>query len=264
MAIVITGAAGNLGRKITQHLSERGCDLVLLDQRGDPGTGILETDLSTYDTRWARYMRDADAVIHLAGAAWPFRDWPALEQANIDAVVNVLAASTVGRTRRFVYASSLLTMEGYRDVEGPIRPDMPARPASFYAITKLVGERLCLAASQLSGLDVLCLRLGMTRPGPNLPSPRLGLWEQQRWLGNLDVCRAIEFAALHPHQGWAVLFVTSNNAGMRWSLSETRSAIGYEPVENSTPTKASLPIRAVRSIVKQLRSIRSRASGEPG
>jgi uronate dehydrogenase len=264
MAIVITGAAGNLGRKITQHLSARGCDLILLDQRGDPGSEILETDLSTYDPGWVRHMQNADAVIHLAGAAWPFRDWLALQRANIDALVNVLGASTAGRVRRFVYASSLLTMEGYRDLEGQIRPDMPPRPASFYAVTKLMGERLSLAASQRDGLNVICLRLGIARPGANLPSKRVGLWEQQKWLGNADACRAIESAVFHPHKGWVVVFATSNNSGMRWSLAETRSAIGYEPTESSTPVMPPLRSRTAGSVKKQLRRLYARVSGEAG
>jgi uronate dehydrogenase len=261
MAIVITGAAGNLGRKITRHLSARGCDLVLFDQRGDPEDGILETDLSTYDAGWAHHMQNAEAVIHLAGAAWPFRDWVALQRGNIDAIVNVLRASIAGRVRRFVFASSLLTMEGYRDGEGQIRPDMPARPMSFYAVTKLMGERLTYAASQRDGLDVICLRLGIARPGANLPSKRVGLWEQQKWLGNTDACRAIESAVFHPHQGWTVVFATSYNAGMRWSLAESRTAIGYEPTESSTPVMPPLRSRTIGSLKTQLRRICARMSG---
>ena len=185
-------------------------------------------------------------------------------RANVDAVLNVLRASIAGGVQRFVFASSLLTMEGYRDSEGQIRPDMPARPTSFYAVTKLIGERLTFAASQRDGMNVICLRLGIARPGANLPSKRVGLWEQQKWLGNADACRAIKFAAFHPHQGWAVLFATSNNTGMRWSLVETRSAIGYEPTESSTPMMPSLRSRTVGSVKKQLRRICAHLSGGAG
>jgi len=140
---------------------------------------------------------------------------------------------------------------------------MPPRPTSFYAVTKLIGERLTVAASR-NGLDVICLRLGITRPGANLPSKRVGLWEQQKWLGNVDACRAIESAVFHPHKGWAVVFATSNNSGMRWGLAETRSAIGYEPSESSTPVTPSLRNRAIVSVKKHLRGLCARVSGEAG
>ena len=151
-----------------------------------------------------------------------------------------------------------------RDGEGQIRPDMPPRPMSFYAVTKLMGERMTYAASQREGLDVICLRLGIARPGANLPSKRVGLWEQQKWLGNTDACRAIEAAVFHPHKGWAAVFATSNNTGMRWSLEESRAAIGYEPTESSTPVPPSFRSRTVGSVKKHLRRICARMSGEAG
>lgn len=263
VAVLVTGAAGNLGKKVALHFSQLGCDLVLLDRDPRGSSDIREADLSAFDESWTGRFRAADIVIHLAGAAWPYRDWPALQQANVDALVNVLDASVAGGVRRFVFASSLLTMEGYRDTDGPIRPDMPPRPASFYAATKLVGERLCINASLRHRLDVICLRLGITRPGANLPSRRVGLWEQQKWLSNADLCRAIELAAFAPGKGYAVAFVTSNNSGMRWSLDETRAAIGYEPREYSTPVIPPLRNRIIVSAKRHLRRLCAWVSGPP-
>ena len=131
VAVLITGAAGNLGTKVAQHFAQLGCELTLVDRDGGKRPDIFEADLSIFDEDWARHFRASDIVVHLAGAAWPYRDWLALQRANIDALVNVLQASAAGAVRRLVFASSLLTMEGYRDTDGPIHPDMPPRPTSF-------------------------------------------------------------------------------------------------------------------------------------
>ena len=261
VAILITGAAGNLGRKVAQHFARLGHDLIIIDRDRRDCSDVVEADLAVFDESWATRFRAAEIVVHLAGAAWPYRDWLALQRANIDVLANVLDASVAAGVRRFVFASSLLTMEGYRDTVGPIRPDMAPRPESFYAVTKLVGERLCLNASRRHGLDVVCLRLGITRPGDNLPSQRVGLWEQQKWLANPDVCRAIELAAFSAIRGSSVAFVASGNAGMRWSLDETRAAIGYEPGERSTPVIPSLRHRMMLSAKRRLRRLCSQASG---
>lgn len=263
VAVLVTGAAGGLGKKVALHFSQIGCDLILLDRDPRGSSDITEADLSVFDESWTGRFRGADIVVHLAGAAWPYRDWPALQRANVDALANVLDASMAGGVRRFVFASSLLTMEGYRDTDGPIRPDMPPCPMSFYAVTKLVGERLCLNASERHGLDVVCLRLGITRPGANLPSQRVGVWEQQKWLSNTDLCRAIELAAFAPRKGYVVVFVTSSNSGMRWSLDETRAAIGYEPQEYSTPVNPLLRNRIIVSAKRRLRRLCARVSGQP-
>ena len=59
--IVITGAAGNLGRKIASHLESRDdYDLTLLDidPGGDPE--IVSADLSRSDDSWEQHFEGVD------------------------------------------------------------------------------------------------------------------------------------------------------------------------------------------------------------
>jgi uronate dehydrogenase len=216
--------------------------------------GIFPADLSRYTGDWVEKITGATAVIHLAGASWPYSNWPSLQSGNIDALLNVLEASLAGGIPRFIFASSLLTMEGYKHTGGMIHPHMPARPLSSYAVCKLAGERMCYSYSARHGLDVACLRLGITRRGENPPTNRVGLWEQSRWLGNDDVCSAMELALRKPprHDPYTV-FVVSNNAGMRWSLDEARNQLGYIPQESSTPSPPPLytRVRAYAAAAKQ-------------
>jgi nucleoside-diphosphate-sugar epimerase len=237
--IIVTGAAGNLGRKICQHLAVSGwnIDPIVIE----PADHVFRADLASYTEDWVDRFKGASAVIHLAGAAWPYNDWSSLQSGNIDALMNVLEASVVGGVPRFIFASSLLTMDGYKNTAGIIRPNMPATPRSHYADCKLVGERLCHNFWTRHGLDVGCLRLGITRRGANEPNVRVGLWEQSRWLANSDVCRALELSLRKPAgRGYYVVFVVSKNRGMRWSLEEAAAELGYAPQEESVPSAPAL------------------------
>jgi nucleoside-diphosphate-sugar epimerase len=126
--VIVTGAAGNLGSKIAKHLSQSQWRLELLDNKASEQ--VICADLSRYTEDWVKRFSGAAAVIHLAGASWPYDDWSLLQSGNIDALVNVLEASVANGVSRFVFASSLLTMDGYKNARGIIRPQMPARPLS--------------------------------------------------------------------------------------------------------------------------------------
>ncbi|MGL4422276.1 MAG: NAD-dependent epimerase/dehydratase family protein, partial [Gemmataceae bacterium] len=90
--VLITGASGTLGRKLTDHLRHTGCErLVLLDRCGGPG-GIA-ADLSEWDDDWASSFSEVDAVVHFAGNPVAYHDWPDLVGPNIDAMLNVYEAA---------------------------------------------------------------------------------------------------------------------------------------------------------------------------
>ena len=95
--VVITGAAGNLGSKLRRHLQNReDLELVLLDLRGDPGSGIVEADLAEPDPRWVGLFRPGDVVVHLAAEASPREErWQRLQARNVDAMLNVAPCSRI-------------------------------------------------------------------------------------------------------------------------------------------------------------------------
>jgi len=195
--------------------------------------------------------------VHLAGDSWPYRHWPSLQSRNIDALLNVLEACVAGAVKRFVFPSSLLTMDGHQDGEGPLDVSVEAWPLSYYAVTKLVGESLCRSFSERHGLTTVCLRLGMTRRGEN-PPMRGTEWEQQRWLGNTDMCRAMEMAVTADIAGHVVVPVVSANQGMRWRLDETTRILGYVPQECSQPRPLPLKARVKAWGKKQTRLVFAR------
>ncbi len=233
--IVITGAAGNLGRKVAGHLeSQDGYDIILLDidPRGDPG--IISADLSRSDDSWEQHFEGVHTVVHLAADPRPHAPWESLEKLNVDLAINVYSAAIAKGAKRLIFASSNAAMGGYRDEKGPITHDLPTWPVNNYGVTKVVGERIGKLYSKRYGLSVICLRIGAVGKGKNNPNPT-SLWWQSMWLSNRDLCQAVEKAFNVGDVPFAVLNLMSNNAGMRWDLTETRRVLGYEPKDGHIP-----------------------------
>src|SRR5271165_1300260 len=90
--IVITGAAGNLGRKLRTHFSSCSWNLRLLDRSARLGLDMTIADLSRYCGSWATAFSGADAVIHLAAEGWRATQHSAWRN-NVVATENVLRAA---------------------------------------------------------------------------------------------------------------------------------------------------------------------------
>jgi hypothetical protein len=229
--VVITGAAGNIGRKLRTHFTTLGWTVRALDLTAGPATE--GADLLA-DGAWTAAFSGADAVIHLAAHATQFCSWAAAQD-NMDMTANVLRAARQRGARRIVFASSNWVMAGYRFAAGPITTDLPPHPVNPYGASKLAGERMGRdAASQ--GVEFLALRIGYNQEPPNVPGPHMdmGRWGQQMWLSDRDLCQACERAVLAEGIGFAVLNLMSDNPGMRWDIAATKQAIGYRPVDGWT------------------------------
>jgi uronate dehydrogenase len=255
--ILITGASGNLGSKLSRHLSGGGTDLSLsplrlldIDPRGNPA--VIQADLSQWDPAWVDRFRGVDAVVHLAADPLAHQTWPKLIGANIDGLINVFLASVQGGVKRIVFASSNHVMGGYKD--DPERPRLttepPPRPGTHYVVegqhrdstpygsAKLFGERLGKCFAEAYGLSVIAVRIGWVRPGENRPQdipPERGPWFKQMWLSNPDFCQLMTKCILVDLSiRFAVINGMSANAGMPWDIEATRKLIGYEPQDDVT------------------------------
>lgn len=227
--VLVTGAAGNIGRRLCPHLAGQGFELVLLDlePRGDPA--VVRADLARYDEAWVRCLRGVDTVVHLAAQGNQASPWAALEGPNIDATINVYEAAVAEGCRRVVFASSNAAAAGYRGLGIPITPALPAWPVNAYGMTKVVGERLGRSHAVRHGLSVICLRIGAVRSGDNRPDGWSDPWLQQMWLSTGDLCQVVERAILVEGVGFAVLNAMSANPGMAWDLEDTRRVLGFQP-----------------------------------
>jgi uronate dehydrogenase len=236
--VLITGAAGNIGAKITAHFRATGAyELRLLDLRA--GDGIVAADLGVWDGKWPGLFAGVDTVIHLAGDPRGTASWAEVMHANVHGTQHVLRAARDAKVRRVVFASTNQTMLGYRFREevASVTTDLPPMPLSPYGFSKLFGEQLGHAFAEETGISFLALRIGYFQPGANVPGPqmKIGVWGQSMWLSNRDMNHAMERAIEAVNVGFAVVNLTSDNPGMRWDIAHTRRTIGYDPQDGHAP-----------------------------
>ena len=229
--LVITGAAGTLGRKLRAHLQTRDdYRLRLLDRAG--GDGVTSADLSRYDEAWAATFDGAEAVVHLVGLPAGERAWPDMTPVYLDALLNVYAAAARHGVRRVVFASSVWTMASHRFDDGPITADPLADPGDHrYGAAKLFGERVGQAFSDAFGVSTVALRIGGCREGDNafcLRTPKPD-WNQACWLSDRDFCDGVVRAIEAETPGFVVVNLISANQGSRWTLDESARDIGFSP-----------------------------------
>jgi NAD+ dependent glucose-6-phosphate dehydrogenase len=234
--ILITGAAGNIGGKITEHFRQTTDHVLRLLDR-TPGDGIVAADFGLWDGAWSKHFAGVDTVIHLAGNPHGSAGWAGVKRDNIAATQHVLRAAREAEVHRVIFASTNQVMLGYRFATGLVTTDMPPAPLSPYGISKFACEEIGRGFTEETGIDFLALRIGYFQARENLPGAHMaiGEWGQSMWLSNRDMNQAMAKAIAAPPFGFAVVNLMSNNAGMRWDLEHTRKIIGYVPLDSATP-----------------------------
>jgi nucleoside-diphosphate-sugar epimerase len=259
--IVITGAAGNLGRKLFEHLKAKDeYELVAIDLTTVDDPAFVRADVAQYDSSWVQHLSGAHAVVHLAAVTNHEASWDAIEAPNVDAALNIFEAAVAGTARRVVFASSVHTMAGYKDRRDMITSDLAAKPDGLYAASKLLGERAGRSYALRHGLSVICLRIGVVAPDSNQLERQHGAWQLGIWLSNRDWCQGAEKAIEADDVDFAILNLTSGIEGSRWDLTATRQILGYEPTDGVAPMPTSLANRIRSGVARWKRQILDRAS----
>jgi NAD+ dependent glucose-6-phosphate dehydrogenase len=230
--VLVTGATGSIGTKVRKHFADRDIRLRLLCLNPSRDPEVMTADLSHYDETWARQFENVDAVIHLAGDPYATASWASVQRLNIDLTLNVFRAAHDHLAKRIVFASSNWVMTGYRFGSERLTTELEPRPINPYGCGKLLCERAGRQLMQQTGISFIALRIGCCQHTPgNNPGPQIehGLWGQQMWLSDRDLCQGMERAALAEDVPYAVLNLMSDNPGMRWDIEQTRRVIGYAP-----------------------------------
>lgn len=225
--VVVTGAAGEIGTAIRPFLAAqfptvRLVDVIpIADQRSNEECVVGDLhDSSVRDEA----LRGADALIHLAGIKSD-ASWEALQHANaelVDAICSTAAASGV---QRIALASTLHVMGLYRRVER-ILPEMPARPDSAYATSKLTMESIGRWHALRTGARVCSVRIGDYKAERKHSEPCA-------WIGGQDLARLFEHVLYHPRANVSVVHGVAPHGGddcgqrrLRWRHGFTFSEQG--------------------------------------
>ena len=159
MRVLVTGAAGFIGRHVCKLLKERGHAVVALDLR-EPGEHV-DMWISKDITQPLAPSVDVDAVIHLAAMANPRecdRSPGRAHLVNVHGTWNVLEMARKSGAHKFVFSSSA-HVYGIPPLSLPTGEDAPLQPQSTYIVTKILGEELCKLYWRTYRLSYAVLRL---------------------------------------------------------------------------------------------------------
>lgn len=207
--ILITGAAGRIGRVATAHLAGLGAAVTAMSLDGDAVEGADRVVAG--DTRSpndvARALADVDAVVHLAALA--HRDIaPAYDvySTNVVSTFAVLTQAAERGIRRAVVAGSINRYGLPQGVDPaalpaylPLDTDIPADVSDWYSLSKLNDENTSRMVWRRWGMDVVTLRLPHTNTRDVLErmsaqladDPRPALTEGWSYLDVRDAAAAI-------------------------------------------------------------------------
>ena len=181
--IIVTGAAGRLGRAVVQLLLERGDDVLgtdLVPCENSP-TPFVQADLCDL-AAVQKFMRGADAVVHLGAIPGPRKPAPdaghteaqstalipadpfVIFENNVRSTYNILLSAMEQKLRRVVFSSSAFAMGWAHDPRAflplylPLDEEHPLMPFEAYGLSKQVGECIAGMVARSSSTSVVSLR----------------------------------------------------------------------------------------------------------
>ncbi len=231
--LLVTGPGGRVGRHILLGLREQFA-LRLLDAQLLPFGLVDDDEFVRADIGDLEAVRracvGADAVLHLAAISDEADFHSRLLPANLEGVYNVFEAARLAGVRKVVFTSTGQTVLGYAKGEW-VTPEMPARPSTVYACTKLFGESLARYYAEVHGLSMIVIRLCWFQPydSPLLRSES-PIWRE--WCSPRDLTRLL-LKSLGTELGFGVFFGVSNNTGRFWDVSNAERLLGIQPVDDA-------------------------------
>ena len=235
--LLLTGAAGGLGRELRTRLSPH-CDVLRLSDLADLGEAAAGEELVPARLEDAAavlaLLADVDAVVHLGGVSTE-QPWAPILQANIIGVYNLYEAARKQGVKRVVFASSNHVTGYYRQDE-VIDTRAPVRPDGLYGVSKAFGENLSRFYFDRHGIETVCVRIGSCFPEPR---DRRML---ATWLSYDDLERLVLACLTAPLAGHTVLFGMSDNTTSWWD-NRHAAPIGYRPQDSSEPFRAAAQAR---------------------
>lgn len=238
MRVLVTGAAGSIGRVLLPGLAAQGHDVVALDLVAGPADH--EGPWHVVDCTDPAAVEDVftagplDGVVHLAGIP---------DEATLEASLSSHALTTAALleamlrhdVRRMVYASSNHAVGNTPRVDRLTTGTRP-RPDTFYGVGKVTAEALLSLYTDRFGLDTVSCRIGSFLERPETVR---GL---STWLSHDDCVRMVGAALTAPSPGYAVIYGISRNTRAWWDLAPGR-ALGYEPRDDAEDWAAQVEAR---------------------
>jgi nucleoside-diphosphate-sugar epimerase len=243
--VLVTGAAGSIGQILRAGLSDQ-YEVYGLDVTR--GKTVDRVANSTKPRQLAREFEGVTAVVDLAADSSAFASWDSVRNNNIPATLNALEAARQAGVARVVYASSNHVVGMYEkdepyasvvagryaglDPDGlpRIGSDAPIRPDGAYGVGKALGEAAGRYYAEAHGLSVLCLRIGTVNRADRPENAR----HFATLLTHRDLLQLVRCCLdAPPSVSWGIYYGVSANTWRIWDIDEARSAVGYEPEDDT-------------------------------
>jgi uronate dehydrogenase len=232
--ILITGPGGRVGTEIVPLLREHFA-LRLLDAaplKSIPLTG--DDEFVQADVRDLGAIREAcdgvRATVHLAAISDEDDFHTRLLPVNLEGTYNVFEAARQAGLKKVIFTSTGQTVLYYPQGEH-VNPEMPARPWTVYACTKLFGEALARLYSDRHGMSMIVIRLCWFQAYDSEPLRRMPD-KQHEWCSPRDLTQLL-VKCIRADVPFGVFFGVSNNTGRCYDISNAQKLVGYEPQDNA-------------------------------
>lgn len=165
--VLITGAAGNLGGLLANHLKDTDLNLHLMIHNKDADSSLKEksnikifrADLSDKNSL-DEPLKGADVIVHFAGILFKSNPEKFLPVTNTLYFSNLLDKAIGHKVKRIILVS-FPHVEGETTPENPSTERLDGNPSSVHARTRLEEEKLLFSREKEGRYEAVSLRVGM-------------------------------------------------------------------------------------------------------
>ena len=197
MNVLITGAAGNLGSLLSQHLLDSPHHLRLMTHHkalspgiaNHPNVTVYQADLGQVESL-TPICEGADCIVHFAGRLFAPQPEHFLPETNVTYVKNLVSVAQACKVGKFILIS-FPHVEGESTPENPAGERLDGTPQSVHARTRLQAEQHLFASCRENEMVPVALRAGMIYAkgvlmidaAHRLMKRRLlGVWREPTWI----------------------------------------------------------------------------------
>jgi len=228
--VLVTGAAGAVGRPVCRALLDAGHEVIALDRV----VTVHATRHVVGNVADPHLMLEAsqgvDAIVHLAAEPndAPFAE---LLEPNVVGLYCAFNAARVNHVPRVVLASTIQVL-GYRGQAKRPASVEDCSPSNHYALTKVWAETMGEMYSRQYGITVLSCRIAWMVRNPQEARRMEELGRFELYLSAMDAGRFFLRAVELPLSGFSVAYVVSRGGKLAFDMEPAKRLLGFEPEDN--------------------------------
>ncbi|MEG0459849.1 NAD-dependent epimerase/dehydratase family protein [Vagococcus sp.] len=240
MNILVTGASGNIGLNLVEHLSKThqvtATDISLepLELAFSKYESVTIQKLDITDKENCRKVLEHpfDWVIHLAGIPDPDSSFEAVLKLNVEGSHNVLDSLVGNSSTKIIVASSAQVNESY-PVDVQTKESDVTSPKNLYGVSKTFLEQLSRYYVEQKSLTIFALRIGAYDEIERTKKP-LNRRDLSAYLDPADFNHMIDCLIATPITNkFSVYNCISDNTYKRLDISKARKEINYLPTADA-------------------------------